>query len=555
MKLKEWDVMKPHGKPVLVIVMDGVGESIEDEYNAVYMSNHPNYLKLKAVPNRFRTILAHGTAVGLPSDSDMGNSEVGHNALGAGRILKQGAALVDDAIASGRMFATPEWDYLIKPLVGTGRALHMVGLLSDGGVHSRFDQMEAMMRGAARSGVTRLRMHPLLDGRDVANGTSVEFMRKLESVCAELTAQGCDARVASGGGRMYVTMDRYEADWSMVQRGYYAHVLGEASRTFHGGLEAVNTFFKEDAKCSDQHMPAFVVVDAQGVPVGRVEDGDSVLNFNFRGDRAIEISRALTEVEFAPFDRKRFPAIHYAGVMQYDGDKKIPEHFLVSPPVIERSSGEYLAATGVRVFACSETQKFGHVTYFWNGNRSGFFDERLETYVETPSDNVVFNEKPAMKAEEIATLTADALRSGKYDMLRINFANGDMVGHTGDLAATITAMEAVDRCVGRLVDVVNEVGGIYLILADHGNADEMVQRDKKGKALKDEAGRVVPLTSHTLAPVPLFLGGSGLPANIGLVPKEELPEGGLTNVTATYINLLGYEAPADYSKSLLKVIA
>jgi 2,3-bisphosphoglycerate-independent phosphoglycerate mutase len=402
---------------------------------------------LLASPNRFLAIKAHGPAVGLPSDDDMGNSEVGHNALGCGRIVKQGAALVDAAVADGSIFTGSGFAHLHKAWQ-QGGALHMIGLLSDGGVHSRYDQMIAVARGAAARGCKKLRLHILLDGRDVPDGTSLRFVADLERDLAALAHHGCDAQIASGGGRMTVTMDRYEADWTVVERGFKAHALGQADHEFSSARDAVTAL---RAMQTDQYLPAFVIVK-QGKPVGQVTPGDAVLFWNFRGDRSIEISRAFEDAKFDKFSRGSYsPAsCSFAGMMSYDGDLNIPKHYLVAPPLIDRTSGEYLARTGLRTFAISETQKYGHVTYFWNGNRSDKFDNQLETFVEIPSDVCEFHEKPAMKAKEIADATVDAIRSGKYDILRLNFANGDMVGHTGHLGAAVEAMESVDRALGRM---------------------------------------------------------------------------------------------------------
>ncbi|CCW70080.1 unnamed protein product [Phytomonas sp. Hart1] len=239
-------------------------------------------------------------------------------------------------------------------------------------------------------------------------------------------------------------------------------------------------------------------------------------------------------------------------MVRYDGDLGIPNNFLVPPPTLSRVSEEYLCGSGVRIFACSETQKFGHVTYFWNGNRSGKLDENQETFQEIESDRVQFNLKPRMKATEITEAATKALLSGNYDVVRINFPNGDMVGHTGDLAATITAVEAVDEGLAKLAKAVDAVNGIFLITADHGNSDDMAQRDKKGKPLKGPDGAVLPLTSHTLSPVPLFLGGAGLDPRVEF--RVDLPMAGLANVTATFLNLLGFEAPEDYEPSLVHVV-
>lgn len=545
--------LKPHHalpkKPVLLVVMDGVGIGPNDEYNALEIANIPTLKKLFASGNRFSTVRAHGKSVGLPSDADMGNSEVGHNALGAGRVVLQGASLVDQAIESGSMFTSDAYKYISQSFANN--TLHLLGLLSDGGVHSRTDQIYALIRKAAADGAKRIRFHVLYDGRDVPDGTSKKFTEELEAVLKEVhDAHGTDAKIASGGGRMYVTMDRYEADWSIVERGWKTHVLGEA-RQFASAGEALETMRAEDPKISDQYIPPFVIAE-DGRPVGTIEDDDAVVFVNYRGDRSIQISQAFEapEGEFTKFDRKVVPKVRYAGMMRYDGDLGIPKNFLVPPPAISKTSGEYLAASGVRVWACSETQKFGHVTYFWNGNRSSKFSEELETYLEIPSDRVVFNEKPVMKAVEIADEAAKALRSGKYDCVRINFPNGDMVGHTGDLHACKTAIEAVDQGLEALIKVVDEIGGVFLITADHGNCDDMVQRDKKGEPIRDEKGATVPLTSHTLTPVPVVIGGSGL------IPEAHLrrdPTAGLANVTATFINLLGYEAPEDYEKTLLVV--
>eukprot|EP01025_Chloroclados_australasicus_P065518 TRINITY_DN8926_c0_g2_i1.p1 TRINITY_DN8926_c0_g2~~TRINITY_DN8926_c0_g2_i1.p1 ORF type:complete len:458 (-),score=88.04 TRINITY_DN8926_c0_g2_i1:188-1516(-) len=357
-----------------------------------------------------------------------------------------------------------------------------------------------------------------------------------------------------GGGRMRVTMDRYEADWNIVKRGWYAHVLGEAENgnNFKDPVEAVKALRAKSGNpekpVSDQFLESFVIVGDDDKPVGTVEDGDSVIIFNFRADRVVELSKAFEYENFTSFDRKRYPKVKFVGIMQYDGDLKLPQNYLVPPPVIKNVSGVYLCASGVRTFAVSETQKFGHVTFFWNGNRSGYFDENLETFLEIPSDDCVFNEKPAMKAREIAEAAKEAMLSGKFDMIRVNFANPDMVGHTGDLEATKFACEVVDKCVGELLETCDSVNGRWLLTADHGNADDMVQRTKKGEPIYEE-GKPVPLTSHTLAPVGVGLGGKGLPDSVKL--KKDF-KAGLANITATYINLLGLKAPDFYQPSLIE---
>ncbi|XP_078180775.1 2,3-bisphosphoglycerate-independent phosphoglycerate mutase isoform X2 [Carex rostrata] len=436
----------PKGKQVAVVVLDGWGEANPDQYNCIYIAETPTMDSLKnGKPERWTLVKAHGTAVGLPSDDDMGNSEVGHNALGAGRIFAQGAKLVDQALASGKLYEGEGFKYIKECF--DQNTLHLIGLCSDGGVHSRLDQVQLLLKGASEHGAKRIRVHILTDGRDVLDGSSIGFVETLEKDLAELRAKGVDARIASGGGRMYVTMDRYENDWDVVKRGWDAQVLGEAPHKFQNAVEAVKKL-RELPKMSDQYIPPFVIVDESGNPVGPILDGDAVVTFNFRADRMVMLAKALEYEDFDKFDRVRYPKIRYAGMLQYDGELKLPSHYLVSPPEIERTSGEYLVYNGIRTFACSETVKFGHVTFFWNGNRSGYFDATKEEYVEIPSDvGITFNVQPKMKAVEIAERARDAILSGKFDQVRVNLPNSDMVGHTGDIEATVVACKAADEAV------------------------------------------------------------------------------------------------------------
>ncbi|XP_066165524.1 2,3-bisphosphoglycerate-independent phosphoglycerate mutase isoform X1 [Oryza sativa Japonica Group] len=541
----------PKGKTVALVVLDGWGEANADKYNCIHVAQTPVMDSLKnGAPERWRLVKAHGTAVGLPSEDDMGNSEVGHNALGAGRIFAQGAKLVDLALASGKIYDGEGFNY-IKECFDKG-TLHLIGLLSDGGVHSRLDQVQLLLKGASERGAKRIRVHILTDGRDVLDGSSVGFVETLESDLSQLRDKGIDARIASGGGRMYVTMDRYENDWDVVKRGWDAQVLGEAPYKFQNAVEAVKTL-RAETKASDQYLPPFVIVDESGKSVGPVVDGDAVVTFNFRADRMVMLAKALEYADFDKFDRVRVPKIRYAGMLQYDGELKLPSHYLVSPPEIERTSGEYLVKNGVRTFACRQTVKFGHVTFFWNGNRSGYFDETKEEYVEIPSDiGITFNVKPNMKALEIAEKARDAILSGKFDQVRVNLPNGDMVGHTGDIEATVVACKAADEAVKIILDAIEQVGGIYLVTADHGNAEDMVKRNKSGQPLLDKNGGIQILTSHTLQPVPVAIGGPGL--HPGVKFRSDIQTPGLANVAATVMNFHGFEAPADYEPTLIEVV-
>jgi 2,3-bisphosphoglycerate-independent phosphoglycerate mutase len=523
--------------PVVAIIMDGVGLGPENESNGVHAANTPILDELLK-ERLMMKLKAHGAAVGLPSEDDMGNSEVGHNALGAGRIFSQGVQLVNEAIRSGTAFSGKAWEEVRRCAENNG-TVHLIGLVSDGNVHSNIDQLYGLLEQCSVEEFKRVRVHTLLDGRDVGPRSALEYIRPLAEKLKQLSSDGRDYRIASGGGRMVTTMDRYNSDWSVVERGWKAHVLGEG-RPFGSAEEAIEVYYSEDQGLMDQYMQSFVVVE-NDIPVGTIEDGDAVIFFNFRGDRAIEISRAFEEENFAEFDRVRSPKVFYAGIMQYDGDAQIPKNYLVEPPAIDNTLGEYLCATGISSYAISETQKFGHVTYFWNGNRTGYIDEKYEEYVEILSDKVTFDERPWMKAAEITDKVIDAIGSGQYTFIRLNFANADMVGHTGFPASIRIAVETVDICLQRLLDAIREAGGIAIVTADHGNADCMwIKKDNK----------IIPMVAHTLNPVPFIVQDfSGL--NDFVLADVKQP--GLANVAATICTLLGYQQPEEYEPALLQL--
>ena len=532
--------------PVVLTIMDGVGFGKYKEGDAVADSKM-DFLKeaLNTMPNT--RLKAHGRAVGLPSDSDMGNSEVGHNAMGCGRVFEQGAALVASAIKSGSLFKSKTWEELIAYAMSHNSTVHLIGLVSNGNVHSHIDHLKALIENAASSGVKNIFIHALLDGRDVPETSALDYIVPLESFLTKISCEkNCNCKIASGGGRMYITMDRYGADWEMVRRGWYAHVLGEG-RSFASAEEAIKTMRSENPAIIDQDLHEFVITE-NGKAIGTIEDGDAVIFFNFRGDRALEITEAFEkENNFTHFDRKRFPKVFYAGMMQYDGDLKIPKNYLVSPPEIDRTMSEYLCASGLSQYAISETQKYGHVTYFFNGNRLEKFNEKLETYVEIKSDIVPFEQRPWMKCAEIADAVIAEIKKGSSKFIRLNFPNGDMVGHTGVYQAVICSMEAMDIQLRRIANAVREAGGIMLITADHGNADDMYEHAKDGTVKMNANGKPKAKTSHSLNPVPFIIYDPDYKGEYNCTLKSGL---GIASIAASVIKLLGFEPPSDYCESI-----
>ncbi len=531
-------------KPVVLVVMDGVGETPVELGNMVMKATTPTLDEFKATCP-WLCIKAHGDAVGLPSDDDMGNSEVGHNALGCGQIYSQGAKLVNESIETGAIYRSETWKDLVGSVVEKGTALHFIGLLSDGNVHSNISHLIAMIREAKKEGVKAVRIHTLLDGRDVPATSALEYIGQLEDVLKELNDDAFDGRIASGGGRMQITMDRYQANWDMVRKGWEVHVHG---RSFTNAIDGEGAYYgsateaigdlRAQTGAIDQDLPPFVIGE-NGKPVGAMHDGDSVILFNFRGDRALEISMAFDgDASFDKFDRGVIPQVKYAGMLEYDGDLHIPHKYLVNPPQIRETLTELLVAAGIKEYAVSETQKYGHVTYFWNGNRSGKVSEELEDYCEIPSDVRSFDECPWMKATEIADKVIEAMQSHEYGFIRCNFPNGDMVGHTGSLYATEIAVESVDLELARIRKVCDAEGYILIVTADHGNSDQMLEKNKKGK--------IEVRTAHSLNPVPFIIYDKD--------ERHELKEGkfGLANVAPTVAGLLEIKPFDSWQESMLK---
>ena len=526
-------------KPTVLMILDGYGLNDRHDGNAVYEAKTPVMDGLmKDYP--FVKGNASGLAVGLP-DGQMGNSEVGHMNMGAGRIVYQELTRITKEIQDGDFFKNEALLSAMKNAKDNDSAIHFMGLLSDGGVHSHNTHLYGLLEMAKREGLKKVYVHCFLDGRDTPPASGKEFVEQLEAKMKEIGVG--EIGVISG---RYYAMDR-DNRWDRVELAYKALTQGE-------GVKGTDAAAAVQASYDDDKTDEFVlptVIEKDGKPVATISDKDSVVFFNFRGDRAIEISKAFEGgADFDKFDRVRVPKVVYSGMLEYDGDLHIPTRYLVSPPEITNTMGEYLADMKISQYAISETQKYGHVTYFWNGNRSGKFSEEYETYVEVPSDIVPFEQRPWMKCAEITDKLIEALESGKYDCIRVNFPNGDMVGHTGSLEATICSMEALDLQLGRILPVVDKVGGVAIITADHGNADEMAEFDKKTHQVKHNPdGSLKAKTSHTLNPVPCIIYDNKF-ADTYTVKKDG--KFGLSNVAATVVNLLGYEAPEMWDESMIE---
>lgn len=515
--------------PVVLVVMDGVGLSDNEKYNAVKQAHLET---LHSLMEKYPTakLGAAGEYVGIPKD-DMGNSEVGHNAMGAGEIVLQRSAAVENDVNTGEIFNTKTWLDIIERIHQNNSTLHFMGIFSDGNVHSNISHLEKMMAQAQKDGIERIRVHALIDGRDVPPHSEPKYIQRLEKFVHELGDP--DYKIASGGGRMVITCDRYENDWGMVEKGWHTHVLGEG-RQFASATEAIETFRKETKDLQDQYMPAFVIAK-DGEPIGKIQDGDAVVYIDFRADRAIEMAQAFTYNDFPHFDRVKRPDVYFAGMTEYNEDLHVPEHVLVGSPVFKHTLTKHLASRGKKQYAVSETVKFGHITYYFNGNSyevpEGEVEEEVPSYLEP------FDTRPWMKSAEITDKLLAAIESQKYDFLRINYPGGDMVGHFADMEATITAMEAIDISLKRIVDAVNKLGGITVITADHGNAEELADTDG------------TPKTSHTTNRVPCIFVDETDNAS-----KYRLSKGdrGLANLASTIAMLLGEEPDEAWLPSIIE---
>ena len=524
--------------PVVLAVLDGVGLSRNLEGNAVVKA-HTEFLDNAVRTQKTMALLASGEAVGI-LPGQMGNSEVGHNALGSGQIIKQGIAKIEDEFSSGKIFESAAWTGAIANVKAQDSTLHFSGIFSDGGVHSDISHLFKMLTQASKEGVKKVRVHLVLDGRDVPPQSAEKYVESLEGFLAGLTDEyGAprDYKIAGGGGRMVYIADRYETDWSVVKRGWDAMVRGIADYYFGSAREAILRLREEKPDLQDQYLPPFVIVEGNE-PVGLVQDGDSFIYFDFRADRAIEIAEAFTYEVFDGFDRgtegNRKLDVFFAGMTEYNSDTHVPQYRLVEPVKISDSLHEFLGKWGISQLSVAETAKFGHITYYFNGNSYEKYENEEQVCVE--SDTRPYNERPWMKSAE----TTDELlnRIEDYKFIRINFAGGDMVGHFGEMEATITAIEAIDLQLARIAKKLDEIGGMMIITADHGNAEELL--DEKGEEK----------TSHSTNLVPCIFYDNT--ENASKYELDRVPDAGISNVAPTIANLLGFtELPSSWRDSLI----
>ncbi len=535
-------------RPVLLIVMDGWGMGSGGPGDAVSQADTPVFDRLWK-KYAHTQLLTHGPYVGLPSGNDMGGSEVGHLTMGAGRILEQGPTRINNAIADGSFFQSEALLQVMK-VAQMDHTLHLIGLLSDGNIHSHLSHFRALVNHAFEQGIKRLRVHALLDGRDVGIQTAQKYVCELEDVFSYINNHNSfDYCFACGGGRERIIMDR-DHHWSKVAEGWDLIVHGKGEHRFPSMLAAIDFFRTAQAGLVDQDMPGFVIVDDENRPVGSVADGDAVVMVNFRGDRAIEITEAFEVDDFDGFDRGKRPSITYAGMMVYDEDRNLPALQMMGPTRVENPFGKRIVELGIKQFRLTETQKYAHVTFFFNGGYRQPLDAAMEDYILIPSDKgITFSEAPQMKAPDIAARAVELIESGEYGFGLINFANADMVGHCGEMESAITAVEAVDAAVGQIVKALEKAGGCALIIADHGNAEEMT--------VTAGDGGLEPSTKLSINPVPCILFDPAYDGSYRLRQAADTDDvqttPGLSHLAATLFEVMGEAVPEDINPSLIEV--
>ena len=528
--------------PLIHVVLDGWGVGAPDETNAIHQATLPIMDRLRQnFP--YTELWTHGKYVGLPSENDLGGSEVGHMTMGAGIIKQQGPTLIRKLIQSGDFFKIPALSKIIKNCLNHNTPLHLLGLLSDGNIHSHLDHMQAIVRHAFHAGIRCCYVHALLDGRDVGVQSALTYTEPFEKLFAELKEQRAeiDYAFASGGGREAITMDR-DNNWEKVETGWNIHVEGKSENSFPCIKEAIEYFRIKSPGIIDQDIPGFVIV-RNGKAIAPIEDNHGLIFTNFRGDRAIEFSRAILADDFPHFERPVRPQVMFAGMTQYDQDNEIPPEYLVGTPEVDDPFGKRILELGLKQFRLTETQKYPHVTFFYNGGYREPLDSSMENYHLIASDKIQsFASQPAMKAGEIRNKAVEFIRSGEYQYGLINFANADMVGHTGDFQAAVHAVETIDAALDSIVSVIDEMKGLLVITADHGNADQM--------QIQNSNGTMEINTKHSLNPVPFVIFDPLYKGDYYLKPFGFDFNNNLSNVAATNFILLGQSVPDDLAPPL-----
>jgi 2,3-bisphosphoglycerate-independent phosphoglycerate mutase len=507
--------------PTALIILDGWGHRTDPEGNAIAQAATPVWDELVST-RPYCLISGSGVDVGLPP-GQMGNSEVGHMNLGAGRVIHQDFTRISNSIKSGDFFDNPALSVVMAGAAKSGKALHLLGLLSPGGVHSHEEHIKAAVDMARSKGVSRVYLHAFLDGRDVPPRSA---SKSINSMQAHITAGG-DGGIASIVGR-YFAMDR-DNRWHRVQPAYELIVNGTAMHHFEDPSEALQAAYRRDE--SDEFVQSSAILYQNG-PI-KIHDGDSVIYMNFRADRARQLTQAFTEVAFNNFARSRVPALtNFVTLTRYSAKIKAPSLF--EPASIQNSLGEYIASLGMSQLRLAETEKYAHVTFFFSGGREEAFVGEDRTLIPSP-DVATYDLQPEMSAQEITDSIILAINDGKHDLIVCNYANGDMVGHTGDLEASIKAVEKIDLCLGRIAAALQATGGQCLITADHGNVEQLM--DHKANQ---------PHTAHTSELVPLVYIG---PRTIQL----EAEGGVLSDVAPTLLTLMSLPQPKEMTgRSLVK---
>lgn len=493
--------------PTILIIMDGFGMRSTDMGNAVHAAKTPVLDELFA-NNPFSHLSASGLDVGLP-EGQMGNSEVGHTNIGAGRVVFQDLPKISKAIADGDFFENPVYKEAMIAARDAGKAVHIMGLLSNGGVHSHIDHMKAAVKMAHQLGCEKIFVHCFMDGRDVPPTSGKEFVADMKATCDEF-----GAKIATVNGRYYA-MDR-DTNWDRVEKAYSAMVYGESASFNHDPVDAMQKSY--DAGVTDEFV--IPVVCAENAAIS---EGDACIFMNFRPDRAREITRTLVDPDFSGFERKKgFFPVHFVCTTSYDAT--MPNVTVAYPKEkLQNIFGQYISESGLTQLRIAETEKYAHVTFFFNGGVEQTFPGEDRCLVASPKV-ATYDLQPEMSAPEVCEKCVDHIKSGKYDVIILNFANCDMVGHTGVFDAAVKAVETVDECVGKVVEATREMGGIALITADHGNAEQMLQDDGES-----------PFTAHTTNLVPFCIVGADV----------QLKDGRLADIAPTMLDLMGLEKPVE----------